>query len=361
MAQVLHLTGPVLIGPDDVRPAAWVVGGRITYDAPRGDHDVTTVPGWVLPGLVDAHSHIGLGPRGAVDDATAREQAIADRDAGALLLRDAGSPADTRWVQARDDLPRLVRAGRHIARTGRYIRNFAWEVEPEQLVDQVRLEARAGDGWVKLVGDWIDRGTGDLSPCWPADVLAEAVGAAHEEGARVTAHCFGEESLHDLAAARTDCVEHACGLEPDTIASFAAQGIAIVPTLVNIDTFPQLAEPAREKFPDYHRHMLDLHERRYATIAAARDAGIPVYVGTDAGGSLPHGLVATEVAHLAHAGFTTSEALDAACWGARSWLGRPGLEEGEEADLVVYADDPREDLAALAAPTLVVLRGRPVA
>ena len=163
--------------------------------------------------------------------------------------------------------------------------------------------------------------------------------------------------LRDLAAAGTDCVEHACGLQPDTVASFAAQGIAIVPTLVNIDTFPQIAEPAREKFPDYHRHMIDLWERRYATIADARDAGIPVYVGTDAGGSLPHGLVATEVAHLAHAGFTTSEALDAACWGARSWLGWPGLEEGEEADLVVYADDPREDLAALAAPSLVVLRG----
>ena len=258
-----------------------------------------------FPGLVDAHSHIGLGAHGATDDATAEAQALADRDAGALLLRDAGSPADTRWVQARDDLPRLVRAGRHIARTRRYIRNFAWEVEPEQLVDQVRLEARAGDGWVKLVGDWIDRDTGDLSPCWPADVLAEAVAAAHEEGARVTAHCFGEESLRDLAAAGTDCVEHACGLEPDTIAAFAAQGIAIVPTLVNIDTFPQIAEPAREKFPDYHRHMIDLHARRYATIADARDAGIPVYVGTDAGGSLPHGLVATEVAHLAHAGFTT--------------------------------------------------------
>ena len=113
-------------------------------------------------------------------------------------------------------------------------------------------------------------------PCWPADVLAQAVAAAHEEGARVTAHCFGEQSLRDLAAAGTDCVEHACGLEPDTIAAFAAQGIAIVPTLVNIDTFPQIAEPAREKFPDYHRHMIDLYERRYATIAAARDAGIPV-------------------------------------------------------------------------------------
>jgi imidazolonepropionase-like amidohydrolase len=361
MAQVLHLTGPVLVGADDVRASAWVIDGCITFTQPTGDHDVTTLPGWVLPGLVDAHSHIGLDRHGATDEATAEAQALADRDAGALLLRDAGSPADTRWVQEREDLPRLVRAGRHIARTRRYIRHYAWEVEPEQLVDQVRVEARSGDGWVKLVGDWIDRDTGDLTPCWPAAALARAVEAAHEEGARVTAHCFGEQSLRDLAAAGTDCVEHACGLEDDTIAAFAEQGIAIVPTLVNIATFPAIVEPAREKFPDYHRHMLDIHARRFGTIAAAREAGIPVYVGTDAGGSLPHGLVATEVAHLGHAGFTTGEALEAACWGARRWLGWPGLEEGEEADLVAYPEDPREDLAVLAAPEAVVLRGRVVA
>ncbi|MGL5864167.1 MAG: amidohydrolase family protein [Phycicoccus sp.] len=357
MAQVLHLTGPVLVDLGDVRPEAWVLGGRMTYAPPSGDHDVTTVDGWVLPGLVDAHCHVGLDRHGAVDDATAEAQATADRDAGTLLIRDAGSPADTRWIDDRDDLPRVIRAGRHIARTRRYIRNYAWEVEPDQLVEQVRLEARAGDGWVKLVGDWIDREAGDLAPCWPADVLADAVAAAHEEGARVTAHCFGEQSLRDLAAAGTDCVEHACGLQDDTIAAFADQGIAIVPTLVNIDTFPQIAEPAREKFPGYHRHMLDLHRRRYETVAAAREAGIPVYVGTDAGGSLPHGLVAAEVAHLAEAGFTTAEALDAACWGARDWLGRPGLEEGEEADLVVYPADPGADVGVLAHPTMVVLRG----
>ena len=70
-----------------------------------------------MPGLVDAHCHIGLDAHGAVDEATTEEQAVADRDAGALLLRDCGSPADTRWVHERDDLPRLIRCGRHIART----------------------------------------------------------------------------------------------------------------------------------------------------------------------------------------------------------------------------------------------------
>lgn len=359
MATVLHLQGEVLVGPEDVRPEAWVVGGRLTFDRPSGSgSDVQTLRGYVLPGLVDAHCHVGLDAHGAVDDATAEAQALADREAGTLLIRDAGSPADTRWIDERDDLPKVIRAGRHIARTRRYIRNYAHEIEPDQLVERVRIEARAGDGWVKLVGDWIDRDAGDLTPCWPVDVLTDAIAAAHDEGARVTAHCFGEASLYDFAAAGTDCIEHATGLEAETIAQFAEQRIAIVPTLVNIATFPSVAEPAKERFPDYHRRMLALHERRYATIGAARDAGIPIYLGTDAGGSLRHGLAADEAHELTKAGLSADEALYAATWGAREWLGRPGLEEGADADLVVYAADPRREIRALAAPEHVVLRGR---
>ena len=360
MPDVLHLRGPILAGPDDVRAQAWVADGRITYAPPPGRHDVRSLEGWVVPGLVDAHCHVGLDAHGAVDRHTAEAQALQDRDHGTLLIRDAGSPADTRWIDERDDLPKIIRAGRHIARTRRYIRNYAHEVEPELLVSRVRAEARVGDGWVKLVGDWIDRDAGDLMPCWPVDVLREAIAAAHEEGARVTAHCFGQESLYDFAAAGTDCVEHATGLEPETLESFARQGITIVPTLVNIATFPQIAAPAQEKYPAYHRRMLDLHARRHETIGLAHEAGIPIYVGTDAGGSLRHGLVAQEVRELETAGLSRVEALGAATWAAREWLGRPGLEEGESADLVVLREDPREDLAVLADPVAIVLRGRMV-
>ncbi len=60
----------------------------------------------------------------------AEAQAATDRDAGTLLIRDAGSPVDTHWIDDRPDLPRIIRAGRHIARPYRYIRNYAEEVEP---------------------------------------------------------------------------------------------------------------------------------------------------------------------------------------------------------------------------------------
>ncbi|HQF03695.1 MAG TPA: amidohydrolase family protein [Phycicoccus sp.] len=359
MATVLHLTGPILVSTEDVRDEAWVIDGRLTFERPGGSgHEVATLAGWVLPGLVDAHCHVGLGDQGEVPRDVAEEQARTDRDHGTLLIRDAGQPGDTRWIDERDDLPKVIRAGRHIARTRRYIRNYAWEVEPEQLVERVRIEARVGDGWVKLVGDWIDRDTGDLEPCWPVDVLTAAIAVAHEEGARVTAHCFGEQSLRDFAVAGTDCIEHATGLLPDTIETFAAQGIAIVPTLVNIETFPSIAEAAEGKFAGYAAHMRDLHARRYETIGAAFEAGVPIFAGTDAGGTIAHGLIPQEAAELAKAGMPSAAVLDAVTWGARAWLGRPGLEEGADADLLVLPRDPRSDLTVLHEPTAIVLRGQ---
>ncbi|MCY7364905.1 MAG: amidohydrolase family protein [Frankiaceae bacterium] len=351
----LYLRGPVLVGPEEVVGQAWVVDGRLTFEQPTGA--TTPVDGWVVPGMVDAPCHVGLDAHGAVDDATPEKQARADRDAGALLLRDAGSPADTRWVDDRDDLPVLVRAGRHIARPKRYIRNFADEVEPAGLAETVRRQAARGDGWVKLVGDWIDRDTGDLEPCWPLEALRPAMAAAHEAGARVTAHCFSENSLADLVEAGIDCIEHATGLDETTLPLLAARGVAIVPTLINIETFPGIAAAAEDKFPAYAAHMRALHARRYDTVGAAHDAGIPIYAGTDAGGALAHGRIADEVLDLARAGIPAVQALSAATWAARAWLGRDGLVEGAQADLLVLDGDPREDLRGLQAPRAVVLRG----
>ena len=209
----MRFRGPVL--PDGEVRDLYVVGDTVTLEPQAGAE--TAAEGWIVPGLVDAHCHIGLDDHGAVDDAEAEAQAIEDRDAGALLIRDCGSAADTSWMHGRDDLPRLIRAGRHIARTKRYIRNYAHEVEPPSLVETVVQEAQRGDGWVKLVGDWISRDTGDLAPSFPADDFAAAIAAAHEHGAKVTAHCFGEAVLPDadrrrdrLHRARHGAVDRPC-------------------------------------------------------------------------------------------------------------------------------------------------------
>jgi imidazolonepropionase-like amidohydrolase len=353
----LHLSGVVLPGGDvgDL----WVVDGLIRTE-PVADAVTVCRNAWIMPGLVDAHCHIGLGSDGAVPVAVAQGQALTDRDAGTLLVRDAGSPVDTHWIDQRADLPRIIRAGRHIAAPKRYLRNYANEVDPDELVAEVARQAVAGDGWVKLVGDWIDRGVGDLAPLWPAEVAAAAIAKAHELGARVTAHCFGEESVQQLVRAGIDGIEHGTGLDVETIELMAAGQVALVPTMINLENFPGFADAGQDKFPRYAAHMRDLYARRFQTLGAAIEAGVPVFAGTDAGGTLAHGLIASEVELLAQLG-GRDFALGAASWRARDWLGAPDIAEGGWADLVVYAADPRLDTAVLAHPELVILRGRVVA
>lgn len=363
----LHLHGVLL--PDGVVGDLWVRDGVITDEPVLGAVTITPADtpsepaAWIIPGLVDLHCHVGLAAHGAVDDEESERQAIADRDAGVLLIRDAGSPADTRWMDSRDDLPRIIRAGRHIARTRRYIRNYGHEIEPEQLADYVATEAQRGDGWVKIVGDWIDRDTGDLSPCWPRWALDEAMRTAHAHGARVTAHVFGELALPDLVAAGIDCIEHATGLSTvgdDAVREqMAARGVAIVPTLVNIDNFPSFAAAGEGKFPRYAEHMRALHRGSRRNVAEAYEAGVPVYAGTDAGGTLPHGLAAAEVVELAAAGVPPDAAVGAASWDARRFLlgETEHLSSGASADLMVLADDPRRDVQTLLHPLAIVLHG----
>jgi imidazolonepropionase-like amidohydrolase len=351
----LRFRGPVL--PDGEARDLYVVEGRVTLEPVAGAE--TAAEGWIVPGLVDAHCHIGLDEHGAVDEPTTERQALDDRDAGALLLRDCGSPADTRWVQERDDLPRLIRCGRHLARTRRYIRNYAHEMEPDDLPAHVAREAQAGDGWVKLVGDWISREEGDLAPSFPSGSFVSAIAVAHEHGARVTAHCFGETVLPELIEAGIDCIEHGTGLTVDLVETMAARGTALVPTAVQLNHFPDYAEAGRERFPAYADHMLALHARRRDTIMAAYDAGVAIVAGTDAGGVLPHGGIADEVAELAAYGMPAAYALGAASWRAREWLGwNATLDEGAPADFVVYPRDPLADLSVLREPSAVVLRGR---
>jgi imidazolonepropionase-like amidohydrolase len=353
----LHLRGVVL--PEDEPRDLWVVNGRIRT-APVGNAQTVFDGGYLVPGLVDAHCHIGIGPNGPVDLAEAVRQAEIDRDTGALLIRDCGSPTDTRPLQERLDLPRIIRAGRHLARPKRYIPHLGAEIEdPADLPAAVVAQAAEGDGWVKLVGDWIDRAAGDLAPLWPDDVLVTAIDAAHQAGARVTAHVFGEDALPGLINAGIDCIEHGTGLSLDTIEHMARRGTALVPTLINIENFLGIADAA-SKYPVYAKHMRVLHARARETVSSAVEAGIPVYAGTDAGGGINHGQLAEEIIALTEVGLDPVTAIGAASWQARQWLGWPSLTEGAPADLVGYAADPRLDLAVLRDPARILLRGRVV-
>ncbi|QSB06200.1 amidohydrolase family protein [Natronoglycomyces albus] len=353
-ATPLHLR--VVWLPDDEVRDIYLLGDYLSFEPIPG---ATTIVdrGFALPGLVDAHCHIGI-RRGAIPIENldqARELARTDRDAGVLAIRDAGSPFPYPELEHESDLPRLIRAGQHIAASRRYLRGLGLECEPHEVVAAAAREAKAGSGWVKLVGDWIDRGRGDLAPSFEAEVLESAIKAAQAEGAKVAVHTFSAEAVRIVVEAGADSVEHGTGLSTDLLDEMARRGTALVPTMINIETFDDIAAQADEKFPTYADHMRDLKAGFAQVVGAAVDAGVDVYVGTDAGGGIDHGLAAEEMNLLHHkAGMSATDVLAAASWKARDWLGLPA----HLGDVVVYADDPRLDLDVVRHPQRIILRGR---
>ncbi|MER7167080.1 amidohydrolase family protein, partial [Micromonospora sp. NPDC000207] len=251
--------------------------------------------------------------------------------------------------------------GRHVAPPRRYLRDIGVEVAAADVAATVAEQARAGNGWVKLVGDWIDRGEGDLAPAWDATTMTAAVEAAHAAGVRAAVHTFSETAVDIMVRAGVDSVEHGTGLSLDLIDEMARRGTALIPTMINIRTFGGIADQARPKFPRYADHMVALRDRFPEVVRAAYEAGVPIYVGTDAGGGIDHGLAAEEMLLLhEQAGMSPVDVLAAASWKAREWLGFPGLVEGGLADLVVYPEDPRRDLRAVRTPSHLILRGHPL-
>ena len=166
-----------------------------------------------------------------------------------------------------------------------------------------------------------------------------------------------DAAVAELVAAGIDCIEHGTGMSDEVIQQMADGGVALVPTMINLNRFPQYAEPGRDKYPVFANHMMALYSRRRETIGKAIEAGIEVHSGTDAGTVVPHGEILSEVAELASLG-GGEFAIKASSWGARSWLGVDALVGGASADLIVTTADPRADTGALRDPLALLLRGR---
>ena len=323
----LHVRGVLL--PDDEVRDPWLVGDRVTFTPVPGAETVAE-GGFVLPGLTDAHCHIGIARGGAPITSLDQARELPSRPG----RRRAGHP------RRRLALPvRRIRGRAGTAATGprRPARRAA-----EALPARHRCRGRrggggrdggsagaAGNGWVKLVGDWIDRGVGDLAPAWDADTLTAAVRAAHDAGVRAAVHTFSESAVETMVPAGVDSVEHGTGLSLDLIDQMVRQGTALVPTMINIATFGHIADQAREKFPGYADHMLSLRDRFPEVVRAAHEAGVPIYVGTDAGGGIDHGLAAQEMLLLhERAGMAPLDTFGVAVMGALvATIGRSKIDE----------------------------------
>jgi len=115
----------------------------------------------------------------------------------------------------------------------------------------------------------------------------------------------------------------------------------------------RLAEAAQAAEASADRAVL----RNTLLASISHDLRTPLSAIAGAGSLIAHGRIADEVEALKGIGMSPTAALGAACWDAREWLGRPGLDHGAAADLLCYAEDPRQGPGVLTQPDLVILRG----
>src|SRR5215471_5622795 len=175
------------------------------------------------------------------------------------------------------------------------------------------------------IADWLP---GDAP--LPASVLCEVVAAVHAVGGRVAVHSQHAAGGAAAVEAGVDSLEHGMCLDPGLLSQMARQGTALTPTLSVITAV--LADVWQR--PDGPRKTWYLGG---ATVhgqlsAAAAEEGVTILAGTD---SWPCGRIIDEIRALAGAGVPPHQAIGAASWAARSYLGMAGLCEGAAADAVV--------------------------
>ncbi len=327
---------------------------------------------FIVPGFVDLHAHLAIG-KGPQSSDVIRENAWKEISVGVLALREPGSPVKVSPGELPYGRPVVVSSGRHIALQKRYNRGLAVELpsDPdqgppgsrrEQLVAEVQRQGLAGDGWVKLVGDWIDRSGGvesDLEPLWSAEELVAAVDAAHAVGAKVSVHSFSPKTVESLLDAGVDSIEHGTGMTRSQMERAKSSRTAVIPTLVQVLKFPEFAGSAT-RYPRYARTMRSLYERRGQWFEDLLASGVQVLPGSDAGGYQSHGTLIEELRQLVEWGMPPEDVLAAATWRARDFLGLPSLEPGAPADAVVFDSDPLRGPEVWSKPSLVIAAGNRV-
>ncbi len=361
-------------------------GGRITWIRPSDDEGPVIDPGGVevvdasgsaiVPGMVDAHSHLTM-PGGAhwIDrgsDPTDTLLATAEsnarlltgagvrwaRDVGSVTRRDPDDGGRSRAVAIRvrdrwSDLPgypRVKAAGTWIMHRGLMPELSVQAGDGDELLGAAMTQLDDGADIVKLYLDGADPAA---SPWTPAEIR-RVVDAAHARTCRVTAHSGTGAGARAGAEAGVDALEHGFELDADTAAIMVANGVRLVSTLsvlASWQTFGRTTRLPRFASDEGRARVEARRERAVESIRIAHSAGVSIATGTDfGGGSTRANQLAWEVEQLVTAGLEPWEALGCATWRGGELLGEPDagvIREGGPADLVLVHGDPLSDPRAL--------------
>jgi imidazolonepropionase-like amidohydrolase len=370
--------GVALVGPElTERPFRTLAlqGDSIGEFDVEAEDTVDLDGAYVIPGLVDCHVHFDLAAHplayvhwdrsGFVRSTTCLHNGLLALRSGITAVRDLGS-VDHLVLEYAAHVragtltgPRVTAAGRPITITGGHCAQYGLVADgPVAVRTAVRAQIASGATVVKLMA------TGGIStpgnpgvPGLNLDEMTAAVEEAHKLGARVAAHAHAPAGIVAALTAGVDTIEHAAFADDNAFELLKSTDATLVPTVSALNNIaPGVGIP-----DDTVEKSLAARETYRASTARAIHAGVRIAAGTDAGTAFnPIGGLIDELEMYCAAGMSAFEAVRSATVHAGPLVGgQVGMiSPGYRADLLVLADDPRTDIAALRKPSRVIARGK---
>jgi len=345
----------------------------------------------VLPGMIDAHTHLTMDPGHFGYDglaiSTPREALIGAKNARITLLAGfttvrnvgAGGYSD---IALRDAVnagdipgPRILASGPALGITGGHCDNdllpYEFHSTAEGVADgveavqhKVREVIKYGADIIKIcaTGGVLSKGDDPNASQFTLEEMKAIVADAHRLGRKVAAHAHGAQGVQMASEAGVDSIEHGHLMDDASIATLKKNGTYIVPTLYLMDWNRENADKAH--LPDFLKAKMAMVSAQGAkNLQRAFEAGVKVAMGTDAA-VYPHGLNAHELAVYVRLGMTPIQAIRTTTLNAADLLGWSdkvgSIEPGKWADIVAVDGDPLSDVAALQQVKFVMKGGEVV-
>jgi imidazolonepropionase-like amidohydrolase len=322
----------------------------------------------IVPGMVDCHSHLTMqggshwivrgGDPPAMLRQVARDNASRLVQAGVLWARDVGAPSTNGRpisLDVREELsgkrgnPYIRVAGTWIGKTG--YPDMWVTTDDDGLTDAALHQLDLGTDFVKI---YMDAPGGVTDSPFGVPAMTAMTDAVHARGGRVACHSGYLDGARVAAAAGVDSIEHGMELDDDIARTMKKNNVTLTSTLsvfASWETFARTTAIDRFSAPEGRERIAKRKEGAYASLAAAKRAGVRIATGSDfGGGSVRAGHLAWEAELLVEAGLTPREALVAATRAGGELLGdhhAGRIEPGMPADLVLVHGDPLSDARAL--------------